>query len=182
MQVPDDVVRAMRLATLQRFAARQQRHAAVSSSPSQSGSASAPPKVSTSAARSEPGSRRPSRAMTRLDFGGSCDAATAAVDTYRKDEQHARQNCASEAGINDAAAMLASRDGDWRLLDGRSAHSGLPQTPVRAAAAARAHGIQPELLALATLHAATCGSTLQRGRAPVVRHGSLREPRLHGRP
>ena len=153
--MPDDVVRAMRLAALQRFAARHQRHSATVLP--HRGSTSAPPKMvgHSGAAVS---TRRPSRAVARLDFGGG--APPHAVATGRGATGGTAETCVPPAdgaadigAASETAARLAVRDGDWKALNRRSGQQDLPQTPIRAAAAARAHGITPALLAQASASA-----------------------------
>jgi hypothetical protein len=89
-----------------------------------------------------------------LDFGGGRPLDAAA--TSRGATAGAVESCVPPADYGaDAgaaagtAARLAVREGDWRALNRRPGQQGLPQTPVRAAAAARAHGITPALLAQA---------------------------------
>ena len=172
-------MRELRLTALQRFAARQQRHSAAAAS-RHAGSASAPPKVTNLAARGAAGAGGPSRAVTRLDFGGAHGAAAVSIDSCGGEVQHdAQQHRASEVEGIETEARLASRDGHWRALNRRPGHDGLPQTPVRAAAAARAHGIQPEYVTHVAQSMSTASTTPRKARAATSRPGALRDTLLH---
>ena len=114
--------------------------------------------------------------MTRLDFGGGApvdpvpsgrgiDGSVTEASTVQDD------GGANAAVLDDVAARLAVRDGDWRALNRRlGQQQDLPQTPVRAAAAARAHGIEPTLLAHASASAVSATVAAWTSRVPTSRN------------